>query len=390
MGFDWRNYNGQDWTTIVKTQTELNKCIAYGTIAALESMLRIHFYYRTDVGTFPSLSEDDLWNMMMSRSETSVPIAGEVLMANGITIPTYGNYRIRGMYQIGSSIRRDDAYFENFIVEAKRYLETNGPLIIDYEGQSIASHCVAIIGYTDGDEWICKDSYPGQIRNIKMSDPLRGLYAILIQGLNISIREKIDESKPITGWSGAFLMVKKQNGNGINLADSDPTFIGQFEDRFTAAKFHNSSWGENCLQINPKDKSSNLDDLEVTVSPDDYLIRVHACVPGSNENGEISNVHVDNGNANVNAQVNINKVSQCAKEILYPFLLDAINKQPSDDDLKVIINALLRTAEVSKEDFIKDLDHRLVDLKEACNNKINRADGTLKATEKIRELVKYM
>jgi len=70
--------------------------------------------------------------------------------------------------------------------------------------------------------------------------------------------------------------------------------------------------------------------------------------------------------------------------------LDAINKQPSDDDLKVIINALLRTAEVSKEDFIKDLDHRLVDLKEACNNKINRADGTLKATEKIRELVKYM
>jgi|WetSurMetagenome_2_1015567.scaffolds.fasta_scaffold138166_1 hypothetical protein len=116
MGFDWRNYNGQDWTTIVKTQTELNKCIAYGTIAALESMLRIHFYYRTDVGTFPSLSEDDLWNMMMSRSETSVPIAGEVLMANGITIPTYGNYRIRGMYQIGSSIRRDDAYFENLYV----------------------------------------------------------------------------------------------------------------------------------------------------------------------------------------------------------------------------------------------------------------------------------
>jgi hypothetical protein len=103
----------------------------------------------------------------------------------------------------------------------------------------------------------------------------------------------------------------------------------------------------------------------------------------------MSDVRVGDGDANVPAQVNINGASQCAKEILYPFALHAIETQPSDD-VKVALNALFKLAEISTEDFIKDLEQRLDDLKHARNIGIDGADGTLKATEKILKLVKSM
>ena len=39
--FDWRNYNGHDWTTPIKDQGECNSCYAFAATAALESVYKI-------------------------------------------------------------------------------------------------------------------------------------------------------------------------------------------------------------------------------------------------------------------------------------------------------------------------------------------------------------
>jgi C1A family cysteine protease len=39
--FDWRNYNGKDWTLPVRDQGSCGSCVAFGTVAAIESTMKI-------------------------------------------------------------------------------------------------------------------------------------------------------------------------------------------------------------------------------------------------------------------------------------------------------------------------------------------------------------
>jgi hypothetical protein len=425
MGHDWRAYDGclesitpkRDWTIGIRTQNKA-ECTAYGTLAVLEAMLRIYYYndsknefnlFDANIGSRTTNLNDSMGNDHDIIENVLPLLRGEGIKIPYISIP----YKIAKIERILDELNGPT---EIIIEKAKKHLKTNGPIIATYNDPVIGSHCVAIVGYTDDGMWICKDSWPlngvvpypnndntwnadgtckiegatGGYRNIDANDMLVNksgrLYTMWLQKLNISIREN-NTQVPLTGWSLCYLFIKKQNGNGKNLADSDPTFISRFVDRFIADKY-GVTWG-NCVRIYPKSSSDNLDNLEVMVSPDKYQILVHACKPGINEEGYMSDVRVDNGDANVSVQVNINGASQCAKEILYPFALHAIETQPSDD-VKVALNALFKLAEISTEDFIKDLEQRLDDLKHARNIGIDGADGTLKATEKILKLVKSM
>jgi len=57
LQFDWRTYNGSDWTTPVKSQGNCGSCWAFGTLAALESLMEIS---QDNPALNPDLSEQYL------------------------------------------------------------------------------------------------------------------------------------------------------------------------------------------------------------------------------------------------------------------------------------------------------------------------------------------
>ena len=407
MGHDWRAYDGcltastppRNWMTAVRIQKQ-NECVAYGTLAALESMLKIHYY--NDAARELDLPEDDLLTAM--GTIRSVENACTILKNSGIYIPDRSAaYKIAGWYQIGSSAGRDDV--PAIITEAKKYLETNGPLIATYQDPTAGFHCVAIVGYTDdsspgaGDgKWICKDSYDGRgytynigVEQMILQSPgyAGSLYAILIQELRFSIKNS--NSTSITNWTGALLRIRKKFGDAYTgLQLKDPTFRDRFAEK-------NSGRVEIPYPPNPEEMSlgiterPNLDNLLVDAAPGEYEIYGHICgVSRSNYFCTASGTVGDDG---LEVGILLNSIVQCSKQILYPLALDAMEKNPSEDeksDLKVALRLLLRTAEISKEEFIADLERRLVDLDKAHGCGIDGALEIRRATEEIRKLVRSM
>jgi len=169
MEFKWTAYDGclepeaekRNWMTAVRTQ-KIGQCVPYGTLAALESMLKIHYY--NDPAKAIDLSEDDLINI------TSAELALKKLEEDGIEIPSGVSYKIKDYCKIlgASTVETPPGLFGgslDVIKEAKKYIRTNGPIIAEYTDPVVGFHCVAIVGYTgddnsDNDNWICKDSWP--------------------------------------------------------------------------------------------------------------------------------------------------------------------------------------------------------------------------------------
>lgn len=420
MGFDWRNYNGNSWMTDVRLQTK-DDCVAYGTIAALESMLKIHYYNDSEKSI--DLDVSDLISKM-GTSDISVEHASEILTCNGIETSPNVFYKIAGIDKIKSKEgfpigRLGDT--PGVIEAAKKYIKTSGPIIAVYDDPTVGRHCVAIVGYTGDDNsvddnWICKDSWPlngnvpylnddttwnkdgtckipnakGGYREID-ADNFIALWAISIQKLNISI---VHNGTPITNWNAAYLRIFK-NGPTTeetrNLVDVDPTCISRFiainGTRFNVSKYQLG--GDNCLQIKQKTSQEALNNLIVEVAPaDNYEIKVHACASHTNEDATRSSNEVGDGDTTVDVKIPLNNISVCAKELMFPGAWQAIKQGQSLDDVKVAIKVLLNIAEISKEDFIEDLDQRLDDLGEAHGFGVAGAQEHLSATEQILELVR--
>ena len=416
MGHDWRAYDGclepktnRNWMTAVRTQGQ-NECVAYGTLAVLESMLKIHYYNdagKADFDLFDAKIDNTDKNLMQKmEGYRSVVNACTILQRDGIIIPDRSAaYKIAGWYQIGSSAGRDDV--PAIITEAKKYLVTNGPLIATYQDPTAGFHCVAIVGYTDdsspgaGDgKWICKDSYYGRggyTDNIGVSQMILGtaqggyagsLYAITLQKLKISIRKSSSSTSPINDWDYVHLRIKRGT---VNLVENDPSFVSMFPNLGNTGR--SDGWRGISVLIYRKNNQRNLDDLEVVVVPGTYDIEAHVCVPQDTLNfeGQAIGVEVNDGNTEVQVTVLINSVEQCSREILYPFALDAMKRGPSEDekaDINVALRLLLRTAEISKEEFIEYLDQRLVELDKAHGYGSNGAFRTRQATEEIQKLVR--
>jgi len=182
--FDWRNYNGGDWTTPIRNQGQCGSCWAFGAIGALEAAINIEF---NDSDVDMDLSEQYLvscspdnygcWGGYANRSfewmhetggalpESCFPYIAE----NGSCddkCPNWENYLLPVGYYWTAVNQSDDAI--------KQALIENGPLVADvavyddwYEyrlggvlvhprqpGESVydINHQPVIVGYNDN-EW---------------------------------------------------------------------------------------------------------------------------------------------------------------------------------------------------------------------------------------------
>ena len=56
--WDWRNVSGKNWTTPIRDQKQCGSCVAFATVATIESNLEI---FKRDPNLNPDLSEADLF-----------------------------------------------------------------------------------------------------------------------------------------------------------------------------------------------------------------------------------------------------------------------------------------------------------------------------------------
>jgi C1A family cysteine protease len=182
---DWRN-NGGNFVTPVKNQGGCGSCVAFGTIASVESQIKIlrGASYAID------LSEAHLF-YCHARSEGRNCGNGWwperaliFFQSQGVTEEAYYPYTAADQNCTGrlagwdSRLTKITGYSKiNGIEAIKEYVATKGPVeacftvyndFYSYRsgiyrhitGASVGGHCVCIVGYsTSGGYWICKNSW---------------------------------------------------------------------------------------------------------------------------------------------------------------------------------------------------------------------------------------
>ena len=183
--FDWRTSTGRNCITPIRDQEQCGSCVAFGTTALLEAMVRIERNLWVD------LSEADLFegggscqNGWMANSAISrimsngVPLERELPYPPGATETTVIN-QLPGDGTIALAIKAaNDTVFYNSD-SRKNYLSTTGPMVAcmdvykdfkdfpggevyHYDGTSVyeGGHCLLVIGYDDNAGcWIVKNSW---------------------------------------------------------------------------------------------------------------------------------------------------------------------------------------------------------------------------------------
>ena len=182
---DWRNVSSQNYTTPIRDQDSCGSCVAFGTIAALEALVKIKV---AGSGASPDYSEAHLlfcgggscggWHMDAACNYlqgNGVPDEACFPYAQGLakkTCATCADWKSRiGPTQIQGWDNTKD------ITQMKTYISENGPQITGmavyndffsyaggvYEhvsGDLAGYHCVSVVGYDDSAGcWICKNSW---------------------------------------------------------------------------------------------------------------------------------------------------------------------------------------------------------------------------------------
>lgn len=182
---DWRN-NGGNFVTPVKNQGGCGSCVAFGTVASVESQVKI-----LRGAAFPiDLSEAHLF-YCHARSENRncgngwwPERAMNFFQSQGVTLEAYYPYTAGDQNCSGrlpgwdSNLIKIQGYSKiNGIEAIKEYVATKGPVeacftvyqdFYNYRsgvyryttGSILGGHCVCIVGYdAAGGYWICKNSW---------------------------------------------------------------------------------------------------------------------------------------------------------------------------------------------------------------------------------------
>lgn len=187
---DWRDVSGIDWTTSIKDQGGCGSCVAFGTLASLEALLKIRTYKDHDKNI--DLSEAHLFYCNNRDCLPGKPNSGwnmtpacDYLKNNGVPDEDCYPYTDHNQpcntcqdweSKIGyTKIPSWDHTLD--IDKMKDNIVNNGPQITgmavyedfwDYlsgvyehvQGDLEGYHCVSVVGFDDTNEcWICKNSW---------------------------------------------------------------------------------------------------------------------------------------------------------------------------------------------------------------------------------------
>jgi C1A family cysteine protease len=184
--FDWRNNNGEDWTTKIKDQGSCGSCTAFAIAAAIEAKINIQ---NDDPDINRDLSEAHLYFCTGHICSWGAYIKDLLYYAKNYGISDEGSFpydKARSGLNLECDLSEDWKnngvwisgwrWVYNDVNSIKNALVEHGPLVasmLGYEnfkkygggvytpdGDPVRYHCVVIVGYDDlEDYWICKNSW---------------------------------------------------------------------------------------------------------------------------------------------------------------------------------------------------------------------------------------
>jgi C1A family cysteine protease len=186
-GWDWRDVEGTDWTTPIRDQLACGACVAFGTVAVLEVMLKLH---HNDAALQPDLSEAHLFFCGCGNCcdqgwwpTYALDYASQQGVPNESCFP-YQDHNMPcsdGCDDWQAQAIKATSWQEVLDVGArKEWLSGRGPMIgcmavyrdfYSYAGgvyrhttgDLAGYHAIGVVGFSENDQaWICKNSWgPG-------------------------------------------------------------------------------------------------------------------------------------------------------------------------------------------------------------------------------------